>query len=442
MTRRERIRTILKLALPIIGGMASQNVLNLIDVGMVGQLGSPALAATTYGGMVTWLAGAFFLALGSGVQAITARRMGEGNPRGAVMALHAALVIAAVVVLPYSLLLATQAEPIFGLLSSDPAVLEHGVPYIRIRFLAVALVTMNFSFRGYWNGLSMSTVYLRTILTIHVSNVILNWLLIYGNLGFPRLEVRGAAMASAIAIAIGTGTYIFLATKHTREHGFLDLACRAPGVLANVLRLSVPAGIQGLFFSAGFLAFVRITGALGTKEVAATGALINLAMLCVLPALGFGLAAATLVGKSLGEGDKAEAFRWGWMTVKLAVGTLTVIGLTLTVAPAVWLDILMNDPAAEAMAVVPLILVGLSQPVDAVGLVLSQSLIGAGDVRRVSIATLSLQWGLFLPSCLVAVFFFDPTLLDLFLMFGAWRGLQAIMMAIIFRSGKWTTVRV
>ena len=65
MTRRERIRAILALGLPIIGGMASQNILNLIDTAMVGQLGSPALAATGMGGIANWLVTTFFIALGS-----------------------------------------------------------------------------------------------------------------------------------------------------------------------------------------------------------------------------------------------------------------------------------------------------------------------------------------------------------------------------------------
>ena len=442
MTNKQRTRSILALAMPIIGGMASQNVLNLIDVAMVGELGSPALAATTLGGMTVWLAGAFFMAFGSGVQAITARRVGEQDHRGAVMALHAALVVALVIVVPWGLLLATKSTEIFSYLTSDPEVMEQGVPYLRIRLFAVALVSANFSFRGYWNGLGKSMVYLRTILTIHVTNVILNWLLIYGHLGFPRMEVRGAALASAIAVGVGTLTYVLLALKHSGKHGFGNPLCKARGVMGNVLKLSVPSGIQNIFFSAGFVSFVRIAELIGTAEVAATGALINLAMVCVLPAIGFGLAAATLVGKALGEKDPEEAFRWARATLKIAFKAFVVIGLVLAVVPKLWLGLLMNDPAAEAAAVIPLVVLGLSQPIDSIGVVLMQTLIGAGYVRTVTVVVLGLQWGLFLPSIFVYVRYYDGGLLGIFIAMGIWRGIQAAVMWKLFNGGKWTEVEV
>ncbi|MCA9666698.1 MAG: MATE family efflux transporter, partial [Myxococcales bacterium] len=263
-TLRERARTILALALPIIGGMASQNVLNIVDTAMVGQLGSPALGAVGFGGVVHWLAASFFLGMGSGVQAIAARRTGEKDTRGAVASVHGALIVVALLVIPYALLLSTQTDWIYNLLSDDKRVIELGAPYLRVRLYAMCFVVCNYSFRGYWNGIGRSTVYLRTILVIHVVNIFLNWVLIFGNLGFPKLGVTGAGIASAIAVACGTLTYCVLAYRHSRDDGFLTRGATPPGTVRNVLRLSVPAGMQNLFMSAGFVALYRIAQLLGT----------------------------------------------------------------------------------------------------------------------------------------------------------------------------------
>lgn len=440
---RARIRSILTLGLPIIGGMASQNILNLVDTAMVGSLGATALAAVGQGSMANWLATTFFIALGTGVQAISARRMGQDDPRGAVRALHSALLIALVAVLPYSLLFLQLIPGIFELLTDDPAVRAEGVVYMSTRMASACFLTANFAFRGYWNGIGMSSVYLRTIIVIHAANITGNLLLIHGHLGFPALGVFGAALASAIATAIGTATYVVLALKRSRQHGFLARdAAPAKVDIRGVLRLSVPSGVQGLFFAGGFVAFYRIADMLGTEAMAASVVLINLAMVCVLPAMGFGLAAATLVGRSLGRREPEEAAAWGWTTVGLASALLALIGAVLALFPATWLDILMDAPAAEAMAVVPMVLMALSQPLDSIGVVLMNAMVGAGYVRAVMLASLTLQWGLFLPAAYAWAVVGGGGLLALWIAMGVWRALTAVVMATLFRRGGWKSVEV
>jgi putative MATE family efflux protein len=434
----ERVRRILGLALPIIGAMVSQNLLNLVDTAMVGQLGSPALGAVGFGGMVHWLAGALFFGLGSGVQAIAARRVGEGDRPGAISALQAALSLAACVALPYALLLSTWTEEIFRLLSDDPEVISAGGPYLRVRFFALAFVVMNFSFRGYWNGIGRSTVYLRTIVMIHATNIFLNWVLIYGHLGVTPMGVTGAGLASAIAVTLGSATYFVLTWRHARqtsgERGALPLR--------NVARLSIPAGLQNLFYSAGFVLFFWVAQRLGTRELAATNVLINLSLVAILPALGFGLAAATLVGQALGARRSREAMRWGWNTVWIAAVAMALLGGLLAGFPRIWLDLLINDPAAEAMAVAPLVLLGLMQPVESVGIVLSQTLIGAGAVRSVMVVSVVMQWGLFLPGGYLVSVRLGGGLIALWIALVVWRALLSLVMALLFSRGRWLQITV
>lgn len=442
-TWRERSRRILALALPIIGGMASQNLLNLVDTVMVGRLGSAALAAVGLGSMVNWLAAAFFMALGSGVQALAARRTGQGEPRGAVDSLHAALVLALVVVLPYSLLLAGQSERLFAWLSADPAVQRLGADYLAIRLTGATFVVANFAFRGFWNGTARSAVYLRTILLIHAVNIGLNALLIYGTLGFPRLGVRGAAYASAIAAAVGTASYVLRAWRLVRAQGFLqEVGASARRAWRAVLRLSVPTGVQSTFLSAGFVLFYRFAGQLGTRQLAASNVLIQLAMVCLLPSVGFGLAAATMVGLSLGAGQREQATRWVHSAVAVAMVAMALPALALVALPRLWLGALLNDPAAAALGVLPLVLLGLVQPFDAIGAVLSQALLGAGAVRVVMLLSVALQWGLFLPGAYFWAVVGGHGLTGLWLAFVLWRLLYALAMTAVFRRGRWAEIAI
>jgi MATE family multidrug resistance protein len=437
-----RSKRILALAGPIIGAMLSQNIVNLVDTAMVGQLGSAALGAVGLASMFNWLAVAFFNGLGAGVQVITARRIGEGNQRGAVGALHGALIVILLVVIPASLILATNAPALFGVLTSDPKVAELGVPYLQIRLCAGAFVVANFSYRGYWNGIGRSSIYLRTIVVIHAVNIIFNYLLIYGKFGFPRMGVTGAGVASAIAVLVGTVLHTVMAWRHSRPQGFMGRGTLGPGLVGNVLRFSAPSGIQMVFLSAGFVLFYRIAELLGTKQLAVTNVLVNLSLVCILPAMAFGLAATTLVGQALGSGQKKLAARYGWSTVLLGCAAMLLLGGTLAAAPKLWLGLLMNDPVAEALGVVPLIVLGLMQPIDAVGMVLSQTLIGAGAVRAVMVVSVILQWALFLPAAYLFGVHLQGGLLALWLGMGLYRAIFAVVMVVLFRRGRWADITV
>ncbi|PIE19413.1 MAG: MATE family efflux transporter [Proteobacteria bacterium] len=439
---RGRAKRILLLAGPIIGAMLSQNIVNLVDTAMVGQLGSAALGAVGLSSMSHWLAVAFFNGLGAGVQVITARRVGEENPRGAVGALHGALLLILLVVIPFSVTLATQAPALFGLLTSDPRVAELGVPYLQIRLCAGAFVVANVSYRGYWNGIGRSSIYLRTIIVIHTVNVVLNYLFIYGKFGFPELGVTGAGIGSAVAVIVGTLLHTVMAWRHSRRHGFFGRGTLTAGLFGNVIRFSAPTGVQMIFMSGGFVLFYRIAELLGTKQLAVTNVLVNLSLVCILPAMAFGLAATTLVGRALGARQPKLAARYGWDTVLLGCAAMLLLGGTLAAAPGVWLGLLMNDPAAEALGILSLILLGLTQPIDGVGMVLSQTLIGAGAVRSVMLASVLLQWVLFLPAVYVFGVHMKGGLLVLWVGMGLYRALFAVVMVVLFRRGAWAKIKV
>ncbi|MDH4282081.1 MAG: MATE family efflux transporter, partial [Myxococcales bacterium] len=140
-----RRRRILALALPIIGGMLSQNVLNLVDTAMVGTLGDAALAGVGLGGFANFLLSAFILGLSAGVQAMAARRVGEGRRDETAIPLNGGLLLAVVIAIPWSVLLIALAPKYFPLLAADPSVVEQGVPYLRARLFAMFAMGMNFA---------------------------------------------------------------------------------------------------------------------------------------------------------------------------------------------------------------------------------------------------------------------------------------------------------
>ena len=175
MPPKHRIATILGLALPIIGGMMSQNILNLVDTAMVGRLGNEALAATGLGGFAFFMAIATMMGLSAAVQAMAARRVGEGKLNHAAQPLNSALLLALVFGVPFSVLLIFTAPHFFPILNGDAAVSSQGIPYLQARFSTLALGGMTFAFRGYFNGVDRPIVYMRTLLITHAVNIVLNF---------------------------------------------------------------------------------------------------------------------------------------------------------------------------------------------------------------------------------------------------------------------------
>ncbi len=436
-----RTRAIFTLALPIILGMMSQNVLNLVDSWMVARLGTVAQAAVTQGNFANFMAQAFVMGLSAGVQAMASRRKGEGRLNEMALPLNGGLLMALALSLPITVTTHFLAPWFFPYLNSDPEVVAAGIPYLQLRLWATAAVGMNFAFRGYWNGIGRSSGYLQSLVVMHISNIILSWSLIFGHLGLPAMGLNGAGLGTTIATYIGTLWYMGLSFREARQAGFLR---EAPGMdsMRVLLRTSLPAGMQQFLFSAGFNVLFWIVARVGTREVAAGGVILNLTLVALLPGLGLGLASASLVGQALGRGDSQDAERWGWDVVKVAVLCMGVLGLPMALFPDLVLGEFLKDPDVLALARTPLRLVGLAISFDAVGMVLLNALMGAGDTKRVMYVSTGLQWGLFLP----VAFWVGPVmgggLLAIWSAQVAYRSLTAVVFGYLWLQGRWKAIRV
>ena len=140
MLERQRFLNILNLGLPIIGGMLSQSLLNLVDAAMVGHLGEKSLAGVGIGSYANFVAISLVMGLGAGVQALVARRRGEGRSDELAAPLNCGLLVALGLSLPITLFCLLFAEPIVRALSHDSEVLAVGIPYFEWRALSVLAV--------------------------------------------------------------------------------------------------------------------------------------------------------------------------------------------------------------------------------------------------------------------------------------------------------------
>jgi len=441
MTRVERRRRIFQLALPIIGAMVSQSILNLVDTAMVGQLGNAALAAVGLGGLVVFAGQAVVIGFSRAVQTIAAHRKGQNRLHESAQVLNAALLIILIVSPFLSGLLVAAAPYFYPLLNPDPEVISAGVPYFEVRIMATVFVGMNYAFRGYWNAIDRSRLYLITLLVIHTSNILLNYVLIFGHFGAPVMGVTGAGLASAIAVALGTVTYFMLAFRHARKYGFLrGLPPRKD--ISNLISQSIPNSLNDFSFLAGFTALYWIIGQVGTAELAAASVIMNITLIAILPGQGFALAATSLVGQALGGGNASMAQLWVKDISRLCLLAMLLIGLPMWVFPDLVLLPFIIDQQAFNIARLPLQIVGITVTVEGLKMVIMHALIGAGDAHRVTRIALSTQWLFALPLSylvgpILGVSWLGSGLLGIWLIQELYRCLQLLIYYRRWQQGHW-----
>lgn len=386
---------VMRLALPIMLGMLSQSVLNIIDAALVGHLGEAALAGVGVGGYIMFMMTALVFGLSSSVQSQTAQSLGAADSNGA-QSLQAGLWIGALVGLPLSCLAWWQAPALIQLMGSSHEVQSVAVDYFRWRVISLTAIAATLCFRGYWNGLQRTHLYLRIIVIVHVFNIIASVGFIYGVAGLPRLGASGAGVGTSLSLLLGTVIWAAVTFKGASSRRRL---CRLPRVkdLRATLCRAAPHSAQQLWFAAGYVVLFWLLSMLGTASVAVGHVLVNLSLLLILPGVGVGIAAMSLVGEALGREDLHAAHRWGIDALSVAAGLLTILAMPMLLFPEMVLSIFFAEDELIKLGVLPLQITGIMIVLDVAALVLAQALMGAGAQRTVMLLTLGMQWLVFLP---------------------------------------------
>lgn len=390
-------KTILILGLPIIAGMLSQSVLNLIDAALVGQLGAASLAGVGIGSYANFVAISLVLGLSSGVQTLVARSRGQGLHDCAAHPVHWGLFISFIFALPLSVLYIHYSDAIVSLMSEDSAVEDIAASYFDYRTAAMLAVGLNLSFRGWWNGNKTPMIYFKVLIFTHLLNIGVSYCLIFGYLGMPQMGAPGAGLGSAIALYAGAIINAFLVFRNAnssglfrwRPQGFLDLT--------RLLRLSLPHSVQQLFLALSICILIWIIGQLGTNDQAIAHVLINLSLFLILPAVGFGVASTSLVSHALGENKPLEALDWGWAVLKTALGFMLLLSIPLWLIPETILSLFLQSDQLIEKASLLLQLTALAICLDTATIVLTQSLYGVGANRTVLVISTCALWGFYLP---------------------------------------------
>jgi MATE family multidrug resistance protein len=410
--RRDELRELLTLAIPLSASYAGSSLLGFVDAAMVGRLGAAALGAVGIGNGLFIALGVVGLGIVAGTDPLIAQAIGAGEPREARRIFWQGLRLSLwtsgpLIALMLAVALALES---FGV---DATTASYTRAFLIGRSLNILTLLAAGAARGYLQSVGRTQPILISVLIANIANILFDALLIYGDgalaavqlrgIGLPALGVLGAGLASSIASALSAVFLLFavrgVPVERADSVSTLDMA-----LIRKTLRLGVPIGLHLLAEVGAFTIAAVLAARMGKATVAGHHVALSLAGLTFTTAMGIGAATSVRVGKAVGRQDTVGARRAGFQGMALACAVMSGCGLLFFLAPGACGGIL-TDQSDVLRAAVPLIqIAALFQISDAIQGVSASALRGAGDTRFTQIANWFGHYGIGLPLAVVLGF--------------------------------------
>ena len=288
-------------------------LIGLLDTIMVSGVGTNALAGVTISQQPVFMALVVAMGLNAGITAIVARRFGEKDQDGAKRIVRHAILMSIIASVIMMILFMLIAEPFLIITGAKQETLPISVRYLRIVLLSLPFNYVRLTICAAFRASGNTKVSLITNVSANLVNLFLNYCLIMGNLGFPRLEADGAAIATSIGhfVAFIITICILRFKKSFIQTKLSDDWRMDKETTKNIINVGSNASIEQLFMRLGFYILAVMINNLGTEAVAVNAIVQGTISLAFSVTDGFAIGASALVGKSLGEEDVPKAFAYG-----------------------------------------------------------------------------------------------------------------------------------
>lgn len=392
-------RKVWNLAWPAILQLTFQTMVSMITMIMVGNINPEGLAAVGLAQRVILVLLGVLSALTVGTTALVAQYIGAGNRQKAekVAAQSTILGVGAAAVL--ASMIAVWAEEIIRLMmvtKPDPEVIRLGGIYLRLVSLSFIITMPMLVINGALQGAGDTKTPMRLVIALNLVALVFSYLLIFGPGFFPALGVVGAAIAEALARSLGGAMALaaVLSGKLRLKIKLRDLVQWHPDLVREILRIGLPSSGENLVRQLSMVIYTMIVASLGTLSIAANQIAMSVFSLSFMPGSGFGLAATTLVGQSLGEGDEEKAEAYGWRTNLLGSIFMGLLGLAFYVFAKPLAGLYTNSPEVQDLAAQCIRVIAFAQVPFAAVMIISGGLRGAGDTKYVFYTTVISQCGI------------------------------------------------
>lgn len=426
---------VFSLAVPAVLSSLLQRTVSIFDIFLVGGLGAPSIAAVGIGQLSIFVAMTVFLGLSGGTTVVIAHLVGAEKTEEAGRAAYQSLLIVTAMAVIMSLIGIALSLELPVVMGADTEVIRIADTYLKIIFYAFTFTALVNILTGIMHGHGDTKTPLNAIILVNLLHFLIAYPLIYGKFGLPKIGVPAAAIAIGISEAVGA-TWLFFAAI---RRGYIKMGAIEPVLTKRVLRVGMPVAWDRVrvMQQSGQMVYARIIMSYGTAAYAAHQIGLSIEAFSFMPGLGLSIAAATMVGQSLGA-KKAERAKISTIEAnRLAVMIMTVMGLCFFFFPYLLMRAFTSDLQVIELGTVFLKIVAILQIPLAISMVLAGTLRGGGDSRSAMFATIAGMWLFRIPAAVILTKVFNVGLYATWsLMVFDWL-VRTTLLVNRYRSGEW-----
>ncbi|MBU0534456.1 MAG: MATE family efflux transporter [Candidatus Omnitrophica bacterium] len=387
----------LSLTGPLMVTAILNSTLNLIDMFWVGKLGSDSIAAVAIGGTIMMVVFATLIGITRGTIALVARYVGAKDAKNADAVASQSIMLGLIIALATILVGLLFTDKLFLILGASPEVLKIGSSYLKIILIGgITMVLLSFG-NSILQAEGDTVTPMKFMFLSNIINIILDPIFIFG-LGVPRMNTSGAALATVLSQAVPAFLVLLLLSKRrSKVHIHISQFKIKLTFLKEMLKIGLPASLQMFFRSIMGLVLMGIVASFGTAAIAAYGIGMRLQMLVLMPAFAFGGAAATLAGQNLGAKQPKRAQRSAWTATTLDMFLMILVAILFFIFAPQIVGFFIKDKNVISIGTQFLRITAPFYLFIPLGVVLGQSLAGAGDTITPMFITLLSLWGFQIP---------------------------------------------
>lgn len=376
-------RKIFGIAFPIILSTLAQNVIALADTIFLGNLGETQLAAAALAAIFYQVLVMVVFGFGVGSQIMIARRLGQGQYKSIGCLFQHSLWFTLFCAILSWILYQLFGHQLLGFLVGSDTILTEVIHYMDARIHGVFFAFSIVAFNAYYVGIARTRNISIATIIMGTANVILDYNLVFGAMGFPALGMQGAAIASVIAEVMGFASYIILSLaspyrKKYLQFGRFDFRL---GMIQDLISISYPVMIQYFLSFANYFLFFLFIEALGQRPLAIANITRSMYVLFLMPIWGFASTTASLTSYLYGQGRHTEIKALATKAILLACASITVIVIVFALFDQTILGIFTNDPSLAQESLSPTVVVIVATYIMALAQIVFNTILGKGQTK-------------------------------------------------------------
>ncbi len=432
-------KKILSISLPAAFNSLLDMLQVITDLIMVGTISAVAVASVGLGLQALMFVFSVLTVLQVGTNALISRFYGAKRMNQGSLALATLLRFAFLLSVPMTLFWYFGSRGFYGWMGVASEVQALGSAYVSILTLMIPFILLKYVFVTALNATGDTTTPMYVKIASIVLNVSLNYMLIFGNFGFPAMGVSGAAVATVIVNVLELGVYVWLYVK--RKTPFTPRWYFSKSLLDRALKVGLPATYERTLTVTSFMLFTYIIANYSTEALAGYQIGLRIEGLAFMPGIGFTIAAMALMGQGLGAKKPEQAREDVLLVLKYAIGLMFFLSFFMIFMPEYIVSYFTNDAKTIEQASLYLQIVGLSQIPLAFNFVLSGALRGAGDSKRTLRINLSSLWLVrIIPAFVLSWIFHDIMWVYIAMISDTF--VKALFLWRAFNKGAWKKIEV